>query len=145
MIGWLSDRLARSRRIREHEPLTIRNVTRGTVLARNVATADDAATRRKGLLSRTGLGVEDGLWIVPCESVHTFFMKFAIDLVYLDRSKRVKKVSRNVGPWRMSACLSAVSILELAPGTIDRSQTRRGDQLEFSSGEAFGEEHAKAS
>jgi hypothetical protein len=59
-------------------------------------------------------------------------MKFAIDLVYLDRNKKVKKVRSGVPPWRLSACLSAHSILELASGTIHRTQTRPGDMLEFS-------------
>jgi len=71
------------------------------------------------------------LWIVPCESVHTFFMRFPIDLVYLDRKHRIKKVRSAVGPWRLSACLSAHSILELPAGTIRATQTQPGDSLEF--------------
>jgi hypothetical protein len=59
-------------------------------------------------------------------------MKFPIDLVYLDRKKKVKKVRSDVPPWRLSACLSAHSVLELASGTIRRTQTRPGDTLEFS-------------
>jgi uncharacterized protein len=58
-------------------------------------------------------------------------MKFAIDLVYLDRSKRVKKVRSGVPPWRLSACFSAHSVLEFASGTVNRTQTRPGDRLEF--------------
>ena len=69
---------------------------------------------------------------MPCESVHTFGMKFPIDLVYLDRKKKVKKVRSDVPPWRLSACLSAHSVLELASGTIRTTQTRPGDTLEFS-------------
>jgi hypothetical protein len=94
--------------------------------------ADSGAKRNKGLLGRKGLAAGEGLWIVPCESVHTFFMKFAIDLVYLDRKNRIKKVRHAVGPWRLSACLSAHSILELPAGTIESTQSERGDTLEFS-------------
>jgi uncharacterized membrane protein (UPF0127 family) len=72
-----------------------------------------------------------GLWIVPCEAVHTFFMKFAIDLIYVDRKRRVKGVVRALRPWRMSICLPAHSVLELPPGTIDRTNTRKGDEIEF--------------
>lgn len=110
----------------------ISNLTRGTVLAERVETADRGATRRKGLLGRDGLAPGDGLWIVPCESVHTFFMRFPIDLVYLDRKKRVRKVRSKVIPWRLSACLSAHSVIELAAGAVRASKTEPGDELEFS-------------
>lgn len=69
------------------------------------------------------------MWIVPCESVHTFFMKFPIDLVYLDKKRRVLKVRPAVPAWRLSACLRAHSILELPAGTIERTGTAPGDQL----------------
>lgn len=111
--------------------LRIRNLTRQTEIASCAEVADTSATRSKGLLGRTGLPPGGGLWIVPCESVHTFFMKFPLDLIYLDRKKRVKKVRGNVGPWRLSACLSAHSIIELPAGTVQNTQTQRGDQLEF--------------
>ena len=131
-----------SRRIREsfssggdtrpNSRLKVLNLTRQAVLADCVEVADHGATRRKGLLGRSGLPAGEGLWIVPCESVHTFGMKFPIDLVYVGRNKKVKKVRSGVPPWRLSACLSAYSVLELASGTIYRTQTRPGDTLEFS-------------
>jgi uncharacterized membrane protein (UPF0127 family) len=58
-------------------------------------------------------------------------MKFAIDLVYIDRRKRVKKIRSRVPPWRISACLSAHSVIELPSGTVEMTLTRSGDQLEF--------------
>ena len=93
--------------------------------------ADTSAKRRTGLLKHKGLEAGQGLWIVPCESVHTFFMKFPIDLVYIDRHQRVRKVRARVGPWRMSLCLTAHSILELPAGAIERTGTASGDQLVF--------------
>lgn len=113
--------------------LKILNLTRQSVLADCVEVADHGATRRKGLLGRDGLAPGEGLWIVPCESIHTFGMRFPIDLVYLDRNKKVKKTRSGVPPWRLSACLSAHSVLELVPGAIRASQTQSGDMLEFSS------------
>lgn len=113
-------------------PIMILNVTRQTELASNAEVADHGAARNKGLLGRTSLAPGSGLWIVPCESVHTFFMKFPIDLVYIDRNKKVKKVRSNVGPWRLSACLSAHSIIELPAGVIQSTKTAPGDQLQFS-------------
>lgn len=113
------------------QKLEVRNLTRGTILATELEVAGSGGTRRKGLLGRDGLAPGEGLWIVPCESVHTFFMRFPIDLVYLDRKHRVRKVRHTVGAWRLSACLTAHSILELPAGTAKASQTQRGDTLEL--------------
>ena len=135
LAQWMSHRVARHTRTKQIARFQISNLTRASVLARSVEVADHGATRRRGLLGRKELSQEEGLWIVPCESVHTFGMQFPIDLIYLDRNKQVKKVRSNVPPWRLSACLSAHSILELASGTIIKTQTMPGDRLEFSSAE----------
>ena len=143
VIRWISDRRAR-RYAKPDVRLNISNLTRGTVLAERVEIADRGATRRKGLLGRNALGPGEGLWIVPCESVHTFGMRFAIDLVYVDRYKRVKKVRSNVTPWRMSACLSAHSVVELTAGTVRATQTQAGDTLEFSPTDPVAEKNSEA-
>lgn len=120
-----------------HEPeaLEIRRVAnpnRNTLLASRLMVADTGGKRRKGLLGRRQLLAGEGLWIVPCESVHTFFMQFPIDLIYLDRHHRIRKLRSGVVPWRISACFSAYSVIELPSGTIHDSQTIVGDTLEFS-------------
>jgi uncharacterized membrane protein (UPF0127 family) len=107
------------------------NRDRGTTLAEAADVADTSAKRRTGLLKHSGLEPGAGLWIVPCEAVHSFGMKFAIDLVYLDRKKRVRKIRKKMVPRRLSACLTAHSVLELPVGAIDASRTETGDQLEF--------------
>jgi uncharacterized membrane protein (UPF0127 family) len=112
--------------------LQVLNVTRQTYLATAMEVADSGPKRNKGLLGRDSLAPGEGLWIVPCEAVHTFAMRFPIDLVYLDRNRRIKKLRSAVPPWRLSGCLTAHSIIELPPGTIRNSQTQRGDSLEFS-------------
>jgi uncharacterized protein len=109
--------------------VVIRNQTRGTVLGDAIDRADTSEKRRTGLLKHTHLEPGHGLWIVPCESVHTFFMKFAIDLVYVDKQLKVRKVRHAVPPWRLSACLAAHSIIELAAGAAKESGTEAGDQL----------------
>ncbi len=101
------------------------------MLATEADIADTSAKRNVGLLKHSSLPPGQGLWIVPCESVHTFFMKFAIDLVYLDRKKKVKKVRSAVPPWRASACLLAHSVLELPAGTVTETQTSVGDEIEI--------------
>jgi uncharacterized protein len=120
-------------------PLQVTNVTRGTVLATRLEAAHTGPARRKGLLGRDGLAAGEGLWIAPCESVHTFFMRFPIDLVYMDRKLQIKKTRSAVGPWRLSTCFSAYSILELPAGTIRTTQTERGDTLEIA---AAGEQRS---
>lgn len=109
------------------------NVTRGTDLATSVEVADTSGTRRRGLLGRMSLSRGEGLWIIPCESVHTWFMHFPIDLIYLNRDKRIEKLRSDVVPWRLSACFSACSVLELVAGSIGASRTKQGDLLDFSS------------
>jgi uncharacterized membrane protein (UPF0127 family) len=126
------DRLSRRRNIPPEVRLRVSNLTRHTILATCMEVADSGEKRNKGLLGRKHLAPGEGLWIIPCESVHTFFMRFPIDLVYLDRKKQIRKLRSAVPAWRLSACLSAHSILELPAGTIRNTHTECGDALEFS-------------
>lgn len=105
------------------------NLTRHREIANLVQLAGDNSNRRKGLLGRERLDEGEGLWILPCEAIHTFWMRFPIDLVYIDRRHRVVKVRNEVQPWRLSACLRAHSVLELPAGTVRQTQTARGDCL----------------
>lgn len=105
------------------------NETRGRPLATVLEVADDSYTRRKGLLGRDGLAPDSGLWIFPCESVHTFAMRFNIDLVYLDRNYVVRKVRSNVPRGRISICLTAHSVIELPAGTVAATGTAAGDRI----------------
>ena len=107
------------------------NRTRGTVLADRAGVADTPPLRNRGLLKHTHLDPGEGLWIVPTQSIHMFFMKFAIDVAYLNKSRKVVKVVRDLKPWRISACLTAHSVLELPVGILEESRTQKGDQLEF--------------
>lgn len=111
--------------------IRIRNTTRGTLLAEAAAVARTSRQRRTGLLKHTSLEPGDGLWIVPCEGVHTFGMKFAIDVLFLSRSKQVLKIRREMARRRISFCLRAHSVLELPAGMADSTGTQPGDQLVF--------------
>ena len=109
----------------------MRNQTRNTVLGNRVEVADTAAKRRTGLLKHTRLEPGEGLWIVPCEAVHSFGMKFAIDVIYIDRKKKVRKTRPAMVPRRISGCLLAHSVIELPVGAIEKTGTQAGDQLLF--------------
>ena len=112
--------------------LQVTNKTRMAVLATRLTLADTPQSRQKGLLGRDRLASGEGLWIIPCQAIHMFFMQFSIDLVYIDRQKRVRKIRSNIAPWRISACLTAHSVLELPAGIVRETGTRRGDLLEIS-------------
>src|SRR5579883_1571501 len=111
--------------------LAVMNETRGIMIACSVSQAFTSESRRKGLLGCESLPPGEGLWIRPCEGIHTIGMKFAIDVIYLDRARRVRKVVRNVRPWRFSVCLRAHSVLELPAGTVHEAMCRAGDILSF--------------
>ena len=109
--------------------MLVRNETRNSVLAELTDVADSSAKRRKGLLGRDSLPIGQALWIVPSASIHTYGMRFPIDVLYLDRNKRVRKLRRAMPPWRVSLCLSAHFVLELPAGIIEQTNTQPGDQL----------------
>jgi len=111
--------------------LRVTNQTRGRMLAERADIADTSAKRRTGLLKHTGLAPGEGLWIVPCEGVHTFAMKFPIDVVFLNRKRKILKIRPNMVRRRIALSLMAHSVLELPVGTLEQTGTVRGDQLEL--------------
>jgi uncharacterized membrane protein (UPF0127 family) len=115
------------------QKVTVLNKTRGRLLGDQIGRADTSSTRRIGLLQHTGLNKGEGLWIVPTQAIHTFFMKFAIDVLFLDRQKRVLKAVPRLGPWRLSGSWRARTVLELPAGTIEETGTDPGDVLEITS------------
>ena len=106
------------------------NTSKQTVLGESVEVARTGAERNKGLLGREGLDPGTGLWIVGTEAVHTFWMKFAIDLVFLDRKRCVTKVVPALKPFRMGMSWRASSVVELSAGAAAEARTERGDQIE---------------
>ena len=111
--------------------LRVTNQTRGRLLADRADVADTSAKRRTGLLNHKGLAPGEGLWIVPCEGVHTFAMKFPIDVVFLNRKRKILKIRPNMVRGRIALSLMAHSVLELPAGTLAQTGTERGDQLEL--------------
>jgi uncharacterized protein len=107
-----------------------RNVTRETIIAERVEIAGTSETRRRGLLGRTGLEAGTGLWLVPCEWVHMFGMKFPIDIVVLDKNDVVIGVQEALRPgWIGKLFWGAHSTLELPVGAIRASGTAKGDRV----------------
>ena len=112
--------------------LTAINLTRGASLTECARVAENPWTRLVGLLRDKMLAQGDGLWIVPCNSIHSFAMRFVFDAIFLDKQLRVVHLKSEMKPWRTSALIfSAHSVLELPPGTIHRTGTQPGDQFEM--------------
>jgi uncharacterized membrane protein (UPF0127 family) len=101
------------------------------VLGEAIDVADTSAKRRTGLLKHTSLPAGTGLWIAPCEAVHTFGMKFPIDVVFLSKARKVLKIRKNMPKRRIAMSLRAYSVLELPVGVLESTGTVPGDQLEF--------------
>ncbi len=114
---------------------TAQNVTRGTLLCERLSRAGGVWGQTRGLLSHDRLDPTDGMLFersrfVPFMSMHMFFMRFPIDIVFLDRQGRVLKVNRELRPWRLSSLVfGARFALELAAGAASRSHTELGDLI----------------
>jgi len=110
------------------------NVKNGKELSGNVEVADHFFKRMKGLLGKNALRVGESLWIKPCMSIHTFFMKFPIDVIFLNKKDHVVAAIKNLKPNRLTRLYpKAVSVLELPAGTIEKTSTIVGDMIEFKS------------
>ena len=102
------------------------------VLATTLLTAFDSASRRKGLLKHDFLPEGSALIIAPSNAIHTFFMRFAIDVAFVSRDGRVLKVRPNVPPWRMAAALRGFAVIEMPVGALARADIQSGDALRIS-------------
>jgi uncharacterized membrane protein (UPF0127 family) len=101
-------------------------------VADRVRVADTPRERRVGLLGRKSLDAGEGLLIVPTQAIHTFFMQIPIDVVFLDRERRVKRVYHHLVPNRLTRFVwGAHSVLELESGVAERSGIAVGDELEI--------------
>lgn len=98
----------------------------GRILVPRVTRTETFLERSKGLLGRKALPAEEGLLIIPCNSIHTLFMQFPLDVLFLDKDSRVVHVTRSLKPWRACMCLKASSVVELAAGVIDALELETG-------------------
>jgi uncharacterized membrane protein (UPF0127 family) len=119
--------------------LTARGVVRlqtarGSTVCDLCAIAHTAPARMRGLLGRSSLRPGEGMLIRPAPSVHTFFMRFPIDVVFLDREARVLKIAASLRPWRVASCRRAVAVLELRAGAAAACGLEIGDMLEVGGG-----------
>lgn len=107
----------------------LRNMRTGVVLASQILPAFDSAPRRTGLLQHTFLPEGVAMIIAPTSAIHTFFMKFRIDVAFVARDGRVLKICSDLPPWRMAAAWRACCVVEMAAHSFSRCDTRAGDRL----------------
>jgi len=121
------------------------NRTRRAYLATELSVAGTHWLRFRGLMCRdaTCFPAGNGLWITPSHGVHTFAMRFPIDVAYLDNEKTVVHMEENLKPWRVAPVrLRAASVLELPGSTLRATQTAVGDAIEISLGKRPGDDPA---
>jgi len=108
------------------------NSRNGRIIAAELKVAHTPWSRARGLLGKRALRQGEGLLIRPCMGVHTFFMKFPIDVVFLDRSNRVLATVEGLKPQRVTRLIMASAcVLEMAAGTVAVSETCPGDDIEI--------------
>ena len=98
-------------------------------LAQHVEVAVTRRARRKGLLGRDGLGSSCALILAPCAAIHTMFMRFDIDAVFVDDDGRAVKVVRRLAPWRIAIGATAHAVVELPAGSLHDDDVAIGDRL----------------
>jgi uncharacterized protein len=108
------------------------NVSKETVIVSDLKEATGFFQRFIGLMGRARLENNEGLWMARCSAIHTFWMKFPIDVVFLDKNFIVIKTVNGLRPFRpMVSCRYAEGILELPEGTIERAQVQIGDRVKM--------------
>jgi len=109
----------------------IKNTRTGQVVAADAFLAASPWARMRGLLGRASLPTGEAIILRPASSIHTAFMRFAIDVVFLDKDDRVLKVVRDLAPFRLSAARHARSVIEMAGGALKDVDLQAGDALEM--------------
>jgi len=117
-------------------PCILRNERTGLALATTIEAAFDSRSRRRGLLGRDALAPGAGIIIAPCGGIHTLYMRFPIDVVFVNKDGTVRKVCRGVKPWRLALSVLAFAAVEVASGEASRSGTLPGDRLALLMGQS---------
>ena len=105
------------------------NARTDETIAHEVVLACTRAARRRGLLGRDSLDPSAALVLSPCWAIHTMFMRFAIDVIFIDREGGAVRIVRELAPWRMAAARGAHAAIELRAGRVQTLGVRLGDRL----------------
>lgn len=112
--------------------IVVKNLTQNAVLAHEVRLADRFFSRLRGLLGDKSLSPGKGLIIYPCKQIHSAFMRFSFDALFLDPDFYVLHVEKNIAPFKISPLIrSAWMVIELPAGIIEKTGTEKGDRIVF--------------
>ena len=112
--------------------MKIINLSKNATLAREAKVAGSFFMRLKGLLGSQEIEPDGGLILLPCDSIHTFFMRFPIDAAFLDKNNRIIKVYPHLKPWRLSGIFfNSTACIELPAGILLATKTQEGDQIQL--------------
>jgi uncharacterized membrane protein (UPF0127 family) len=128
VASWLSPILREPER-----KFRIANARTGAVIADLVVAAVDSRSRNRGLLGRDGMEPGEALIIAPTNAIHTWFMRFDIDVAFTSRDGRVLKLREAMRPWRLAAAMRGFAVVETAAGAFASSSTQAGDSLKLES------------
>ena len=110
--------------------MTVRlELSNGNALCERCIVAAGPVSRLRGLLGRASMGRDEGILLRPASSIHTAFMRFPIDAVFLDEELRVLRIAAKLKPWRTAGFRGARAVLELSSGECERRGVRSGDRL----------------
>ena len=109
--------------------MALMNSRSGAVIASSVELAMTSAERRRGLLGRDGMAPDSAIVITRCNAVHTFWMRFTIDVAFIDSSGTVKKVVEGLVPWRIAGTLFASTVIEFPAGALKNGALQVGDRV----------------
>jgi uncharacterized membrane protein (UPF0127 family) len=109
--------------------LRLVNGSTGATVASDVELALDRQARRRGLLGRTGMPPASAMVLSPCWMVHTAFMQFPIDVLFVDGAGRILRVARDVRPWRAAMAMGGKTVIELPAGTATQRGVNVGDRV----------------
>jgi uncharacterized protein len=113
----------------DRSTIALINQRTGAPIATTVERAVTRASRRRGLLGRDGLAASHALMLEPCAAVHTAFMRFPIDVVFVDRQGYAVKIVRNLPAWRIAVAPRAHAVVEMAAGSLAGVDLSVGDRL----------------
>ena len=106
------------------------NITKNSIIANKIIIADKFWTRTRGLIGKRDLKEDEGLLLAPCNAVHMMFMRFPIDVIFLDKDFVVVKIMEGLRPWRTSPIVrGAFQVIELGAGSAENKGINIGDKL----------------
>jgi uncharacterized protein len=113
-------------------PYSVLRLTDGATIATTVQLANTFLLRLTGLMGKSALPAQQGLWITPCNSVHSCFMRFLFDAVFVDKAGCIVHLVENMPPWQVTPLIKdAKAVLELPGGSIKAHQLQLGDPLKL--------------